>query len=82
MKTKTSSKNQVRSQDDRRARKALRRGKAKRKKEPDKYFVDEHGKRVKVRKGSFLDLAWDLVGSVHGPGDLLTNKDRWKDFGR
>ena len=28
---------------------------------------------------SFLDLAWDCVGSIEGPGDLSTNKSYlWK----
>ena len=34
------------------------------------------------RKGSFLDLAGDLIGSLEGPGDLSTNKDYLKDYGR
>ena len=48
----------------------------------EKYITNEHGERELVPKGSFLDLAWDLIGSVSGPGDLTTNKSRWKGFGR
>ncbi len=33
-------------------------------------------------KGSCLELAGDLVGSLEGPGDLSTNKSYFKDFGR
>ena len=80
MGTKTSSRNSAQGSDVRKNKKKLRQGKSKN--QTDKYFIDEHGKRVKVRKGSFLDLAWDIIGSVHGPGDLTTNKDRWKDYGR
>ena len=32
--------------------------------------------------GSVVDLASDLLGSVEGPGDLSTNKDRMKGYGR
>ncbi|HEY3999461.1 MAG TPA: CopG family transcriptional regulator [Candidatus Xenobia bacterium] len=31
---------------------------------------------------SFLDLAWDLCGSVDGPEDLSTNKKYMEGFGR
>jgi hypothetical protein len=31
---------------------------------------------------SALALAGDLVGCLEGPGDLSTNKDYFKDFGR
>ncbi|MFL6194742.1 MAG: ribbon-helix-helix protein, CopG family [Thermoanaerobaculia bacterium] len=34
------------------------------------------------RKGSFLDLAGDLIGCVEGPGDLSYNKEHLKDFGK
>ena len=34
------------------------------------------------RKGSFLELAGDLIGSVEGPGDLSYNKEYLKDYGR
>jgi len=34
------------------------------------------------RKGSFLELAADLIGSVEGPGDLSYNKEYLKDYGR
>lgn len=34
------------------------------------------------RKGSFLELAGDLIGCVEGPGDLSYNKEYMKDFGR
>lgn len=35
-----------------------------------------------VKKGSFLDVAGDLIGSVEGPGDLSTNPKYMEDFGR
>jgi metal-responsive CopG/Arc/MetJ family transcriptional regulator len=34
------------------------------------------------RKGSSLELAGDLIGSVEGPGDLSYNKEHFKDYGR
>lgn len=34
------------------------------------------------RSGSFLDGVEHLVGSVSGPTDLSTNRDRMRDFGR
>jgi metal-responsive CopG/Arc/MetJ family transcriptional regulator len=34
------------------------------------------------RSKSALELAGDAVGSLRGPGDLSTNKDRLKDFGK
>lgn len=34
------------------------------------------------RKGSFLELAGDLIGCVEGPADLSYNKKYFKDFGR
>lgn len=33
-------------------------------------------------KGSFLELAGDLIGRLEGPGDLSYNKEYFKDFGR
>jgi hypothetical protein len=33
------------------------------------------------RKGSFLELAGDLIGSVEGPGDLSYNKESLKSYG-
>lgn len=49
----------------------------------DKTFVDSKGNLVRVRKGSFLDLAWDLVGSVQsGKGDLSTNPVHMEGYGR
>ena len=33
-------------------------------------------------KGTFLELAGDLIGSLEGPGDLSYNKDYMKDYGR
>lgn len=33
-------------------------------------------------KGSFLDLAGDLVGCLEGPGDLSHNKEYFKGYGR
>jgi hypothetical protein len=33
-------------------------------------------------KGSFLDLAGDLVGRLEGPGDLSYNKKYLDDYGR
>ncbi len=35
-----------------------------------------------LQKGSFLDLAGDLIGCVEGPGDLSHNPDHMKDFGK
>lgn len=34
------------------------------------------------RKGSFLELAGDLIGGLEGPGDLSYNKEYLKDYGR
>lgn len=34
------------------------------------------------RKGSFLELAGDLIGRLEGPGDLSYNKEYFKDLGR
>jgi predicted transcriptional regulator len=34
------------------------------------------------RKGSALELAGDLVGSVEGPGDLSWNKKYMRGYGR
>lgn len=34
------------------------------------------------RKGSFLELAGDLIGCVEGPGDLSYNKEHMEDLGR
>jgi hypothetical protein len=33
-------------------------------------------------KGSFLELAGDLIGRLDGPGDLSYNKEYLKDLGR
>lgn len=33
-------------------------------------------------KGTFLEMAGDLIGSLEGPGDLSYNKDYMKDYGR
>jgi hypothetical protein len=33
-------------------------------------------------RGSFLELAGDLIGCVEGPGDLSYNKEHLKDYGR
>jgi metal-responsive CopG/Arc/MetJ family transcriptional regulator len=35
-----------------------------------------------ARKGSFLELAGDLIGCVEGPSDLSYNKTYFKNFGR
>ena len=32
-------------------------------------------------EGSFLDLSWDLVGSVEAREDLSTNKDYFEGYG-
>lgn len=32
-------------------------------------------------RGSVADLMQDLLGSVHGPEDLSTNKEYMKDYG-
>ncbi|MEA2603625.1 MAG: hypothetical protein QOF89_4617 [Acidobacteriota bacterium] len=34
-----------------------------------------------IQKGTFLEKAGELIGSVEGPGDLSTNKDHFKDYG-
>ena len=34
------------------------------------------------RKGSFLELAGDLVGCLEGPGDLSCNKKHLDNYGR
>lgn len=31
--------------------------------------------------GTFLELAQDLIGSVRGPADLSTNRDRLRGYG-
>lgn len=33
-------------------------------------------------KGSFLELAGDLVGCLEGPGDLSHNKEYFRNYGR
>ncbi len=38
--------------------------------------------KQKAPKGSFLDLAGDLIGSVEGPGDLATNPKYMEGYGR
>jgi len=35
-----------------------------------------------AKKGSFLELAGDLVGCVEGPGDLSYNPEHMRDFGK
>jgi hypothetical protein len=35
-----------------------------------------------AKKGSFLELAGDLVGRLEGPGDLSYNPEHMRDFGR
>lgn len=37
--------------------------------------------RNELARGSFSDLAQDLIGSVHGPSDLATNKEYMKGYG-
>lgn len=45
--------------------------------------IETHLSRGRSRaKGSFLELAGDLVGRLEGPGDLSYNKEYFKDFGR
>jgi len=44
----------------------------------DSFLNDE----IRVRKGSLLDLADDLIGCVDGPGDLSCNPDHMRDFGK
>ena len=34
------------------------------------------------RSGSFFELAQDLAGSINGPSDLSTNKDRFEGYGK
>jgi hypothetical protein len=40
------------------------------------------GSGSSLQKGSCLDLASDLAGSVEGPGDLSYNKKRLEGYGR
>jgi hypothetical protein len=35
-----------------------------------------------AKKGSFLELAGDLVGRLEGPGDLSCNPEHMRDFGK
>lgn len=35
-----------------------------------------------AKKGSFLELAGDLVGRLEGPGDLSYNPEHMRDFGQ
>jgi metal-responsive CopG/Arc/MetJ family transcriptional regulator len=45
--------------------------------------VTAHGERIKARKGSFLEMAGDLIGSIHsGLGDLSTNPKYMESFGK
>jgi hypothetical protein len=37
---------------------------------------------IEAQPGSFLEAARDFVGSVEGPGDLSTNPEYMKDYGR
>ncbi|MCI0357716.1 MAG: ribbon-helix-helix protein, CopG family [Planctomycetaceae bacterium] len=40
-----------------------------------------NGKKT-AKKGSFLELAGDLVGRFEGPGDLSYNPEYMRDFGK
>jgi hypothetical protein len=49
-----------------------------------RYFIDEKGKAVFVRKGSCLDLAWEQVfpgGDDDSPRDLSCNKEHMEGYG-
>ena len=45
-------------------------------------LVDFLAKEPERDKGSFLDLAGDLVGRLEGPGDLSYNKKYLDNYGR
>jgi Arc/MetJ-type ribon-helix-helix transcriptional regulator len=45
-------------------------------------LVDFLAKAPQADKGSFLDLAGDLVGRLEGPGDLSYNKKYLANYGR
>ena len=45
-------------------------------------LVDFLAKAPRPEKGSFLDLAGDLVGRLEGPGDLSYNKKYLDKYGR
>jgi Arc/MetJ-type ribon-helix-helix transcriptional regulator len=45
-------------------------------------LVDFLAKAPQPDKGSFLDLAGDLVGRLEGPGDLSYNKKYLDNYGR
>lgn len=45
-------------------------------------LVDFLSKAPQPERGSFLDLAGDLVGRLEGPGDLSYNKKYLDDYGR
>lgn len=39
-------------------------------------------KPVQAKPGSFLEAAGDLIGAVEGPGDLATNPEYMKGYGK
>lgn len=45
-------------------------------------LVDFLARAPQPDKGSFLDLAGDLVGRLEGPGDLSYNKKYLDNYGR
>ena len=45
-------------------------------------LVEFLAKAAQPDKGSFLDLAGDLVGRLEGPGDLSYNKKYLDNYGR
>ncbi|HKH43188.1 MAG TPA: CopG family transcriptional regulator [Thermoanaerobaculia bacterium] len=45
-------------------------------------LADFLAKAPQPDRGSFLDLAGDLVGRLEGPGDLSYNKKYLDDYGR
>jgi Ribbon-helix-helix protein, copG family len=45
-------------------------------------LVDFLAKAPEPNKGSFLDLAGDLVGCLEGPEDLSSNKSYLDQYGR
>jgi len=45
-------------------------------------LVDFLARAPQPDKGSFLDLAGDLVGRLEGPGDLSSNKKYLDGYGR
>lgn len=41
-----------------------------------------NGRHKPLKKGSFLELAGDMIGRLEGPGDLSYNSEHMRDFGK